>query len=162
MKFFALLAVLTLLILPFAMTTTTINDSKVSENKYGLLYYQSHNSLLDSTSTQSIQSDWMDDNGVYDSYFGNAYQLGVIVLLLIVVALGFALFTSKDNKIAGILVVIAAILLIYLRFQVLSDDNMGFIYNNDSIFGTFAYTEIPLGPIIALILGTVDLVKHKN
>lgn len=167
MRTFALIGAILVLLLPFSVYWITL-DSQLGKTTIrggdGLLYYNTHTEVGSSThdETKSFGGKWLDKNGVYAGYFSTsnddaARYVGLIVIVLLIAAI--ALAVARPSNAAAIVLIVCGILLLIMRFRKLDDANTSF-YDKSSTFGiTTTYIEIPLGFILALIFGLVDLKK---
>ena len=158
MKKFVLIGAVVELVLPFAIISWEVIGNVVFKGNYGLLYY-SYEDLFGSK-TGTIAADWFTSDGVYNTYFGDLWTLGVLVLLLTLTSLGLAVVERK-GRVSELLLLSSGLILILLRFFVLGDQELSFYQNSDS-FVSSSYTEIPLAGITAIIFVIISLATTKS
>ena len=103
------------------------------------------------TITDTFNGTWLEEGELYDNLFGNPIY-GIIILLLILAALALG-FIKENNKISGILLIVAAALLLVFRYIELSDIDL-FFYKSET---DFTYVEVPLGFVAGLVTGLMNL-----
>ncbi|MCE7737371.1 MAG: hypothetical protein GPJ54_20950 [Candidatus Heimdallarchaeota archaeon] len=162
MRLFTLIGIILLLILPFSIvrtTTESVAGDSTSVNYLGLLNFRSTFEAptlgFDFEDSESFQTDWIDEDGVYDAYFGNLFVFGLLILILLIVGLGVAATETTTNNSTYILMV-SGILLLILRFLYLSDLDSSF-YEKTNLLGTTSTSiEFPVGFVIAMIFVLLD------
>lgn len=103
------------------------------------------------TITDSFSGSWLEEGDIYDNLFGNPIY-GIIIMALILAALALG-FIKENNKISGILLIVAGTLLLVFRYIELNDADL-FFYKSET---DFDYVEIPLGFIAGVITGLLNL-----
>lgn len=103
------------------------------------------------TITDTFNGTWLEDGDLYDKLFGDPIY-GIIILLLILAALALG-FIKENNKISGILLIVAGVLLLVFRYIELNDADL-FFYKSET---DFTYVEVPLGFFAGLIFGLLNL-----
>ncbi len=144
------------LIMLFAHTIQYTSFEGIDSNSviiWGFFLMWFRSDLLGQTNSDydTFESDWIDDDGLYQGLFGNAI-FGIIIVVLIIAAIVLA-FTQNDSPISAFLLIGAASLLLILRFQELNDIDLSFYKSENN----FTFIEIPLGFIAGLIAGMINL-----
>ncbi len=103
------------------------------------------------TITDTFNGTWLEDGELYDNLFGNPIY-GIIIMLLILAALALG-FIKENNKISGLLLIVAGVLLLVFRYIELNDGDL-FFYKSET---DFTYLEVPLGSFAGLIFGLLNL-----
>lgn len=168
MRLFTLVGIILLLILPFSIvrtSTESVAGDSTGVNYLGLLYFRSTfeaSSLgFDFEDSESFQTDWIDEDGVYDAYFGDLFVFGLLVLILLIVGLGVAVIETKTNNSTYILL-ISGLLLLILRFLYLSDIDSSFYEKQELLGASSTLIEIPVGFVLAMIFAILDFRKGSK
>lgn len=163
MRIFALIGSIAMLVLPFAYVSQSIGDAATVVTWMGLLWVDIESQVFGFQGGESgtFQLSWLEENGLYHSYFDPLFFVGVIVLITLIVNIGLSVVASekKNKSVPGLILIIAGVLLLIIRLAALGEDDLSF-YTKSSFLGTtFTYIEIPLGFIWGLIFGILDLKK---
>lgn len=168
MRLFALVGIILLLVLPFSIVRTTtesnLGDSTLVEY-LGLLYFRSTFETdtlnLDFEDSEAFQSDWLEEDNTYDSYFGDLLVIGLLVLVLLILGIGLAA-TETDKNNSTYILMVSGLLLFILRFLHLSDSDSSFYEKTEFGGASFTMMEFPIGFIIAMIFGILDFRQSKK
>lgn len=163
MRLFALIGILILLFAPFTYTRITVDLPIIGESTTNVFsgYFWVYTNVEDlDPETDTFETDWIEENNVYEGYFGEDFRLvGLAIFVLLFVGLAFAILDS-DSKRSTYILLICGVALLILRFLDLNDDETFFYDDDIGGLGIATYLEIPMGFIFSLIFGLID--RGKN
>lgn len=161
MRKFALIGALVLLIVPFSYISAE-GPGYDYTTSLGFFYTSTEGNFLifDLSGSESFQTSWFEDNGYYENVFGDLWIIAMVALLIAIFALVFAVIDGMKQKRSIYFVVLASLLVLVLRFFQLNEADLSFYKTWTSILGDSTYLEIPLGPILAIMLGFVGMSRR--
>ncbi len=165
MKVYVLIGAILLLILPFSIIRINVElaDSRTT-SYYGLFSFSTNTKTIgfENSNSKTFDNEWMQDNGMYEIYFSDNWTIGILIVFITLLALGLAVFGKEDSRLSTILLLLAGLLLLILRFIVLKDQDR-FFYKKDDFLGIeTVYYEIPVGFFISTIFTALDFFKGKK
>lgn len=160
MRKFALIGAVLFLIIPFAYISAS-GPAYDFTGTHGFLYTKTQGTIwiFSDNSSESFSFSWFESDNYYNNVFGDLWVIGVISLILTVVTAGLAFVDTREKR-SGIMLLVASVLVLFLRLSVLNNDDLSFYSTNDTLFGETKYLELPLGPLIAIVFSLLDL-KEK-
>ena len=162
MRKFALIGALVLLIVPFSYISAE-GPGYDYTTSLGFFYTSSEGNFLifDLSGSESFQTSWFDNDGYYESIFGDLWIVAIIAMVLAIVTLLLAVIDGEKQKRSAYMLIAAGLMVLLLRFLQLGNADVSFYKTSSSILGDSTYLEIPLGPILTIMLGFVDLSQKK-
>ncbi len=164
MKTKTLVATALLLLLPlsYSVLTLAVGSAEVkTTTSSGITWFWTKTTTNILNGEQSefkvISPEWFKDGDYFDTYFGGGVWIYVI-LALIIATIAVAI-TKEDLIVAPIILIIASILIFYLRSQELADRDLGWVKKTESFGTTVSYFEVPIAPLASVIVAILDFRK---
>ncbi len=162
MKILPIVAGLIVLFAPIVFSVSTLGNNETT-TILGSFYISTKSNVfgIESSSQETLNSDWFKDNGLYDTYYGSYVLFYYFSLLMAAIAIFIGLRTKgkQSGKPAALVSLLSGLTLLAIRYLMLSDANSSF-YEKKEILGIqTSYLEIPVAALFAILLGIFGLIK---